>query len=203
MSYDVLRKGRYSQRYHAYCITTVTRDRQPLFTDLDTARMLVHELRRLHENDNVTSLAWVIMPDHLHWLIQLGGFDEYSGRINSALQGVNPNETCRAEFIRPGYNRGKMHGRMNSALQETSSIQEYWSLSWVMKTFKARSALAINRYRSHSGSIWQRAYYDRAVRKEEDIRRIARYIVANPLRAGLVRNVGDYPHWDCIWMTDC
>ncbi len=19
---------------------------------------------------------------------------------------------------------------------------------------------------------------------------------------GLVRNIGDYPHWDCIWMTD-
>ena len=37
---------------------------------------------------------------------------------------------------------------------------------------------------------------------DEDVRRIARYIVANPLRAGLGRNIGYYPYWDCIWMTD-
>ena len=59
-----------------------------------------------------------------------------------------------------------------------------------------------NRHRCQSGSLWQRAYYDRAARKDDDIRRIARYIVANPLRAGLVQNIGDYPHWDCIWMTN-
>ena len=33
-------------------------------------------------------------------------------------------------------------------------------------------------------------------------RRIARYIVANPLRAGLVQTIDDRPRWDCIWMTD-
>jgi len=48
----------------------------------------------------------------------------------------------------------------------------------------------------------QRACYDRAARKNEDVRQIARYIVANQLRAGLVRNIGDFPHWDCIRMTD-
>ena len=31
---------------------------------------------------------------------------------------------------------------------------------------------------------------------------MARYIVANPLRAGLVWDIGSYPHWDCIWMTE-
>jgi putative transposase len=29
---------------------------------------------------------------------------------------------------------------------------------------------------------------------------IARYIVANPLRAGLVERLGDYPHWDAVWL---
>ncbi len=29
---------------------------------------------------------------------------------------------------------------------------------------------------------------------------IARYIVANPLRAGLVKKLGDYPYWDSIWL---
>ncbi len=151
MSYDELRKGRYSIPNQIYCVTTVTRNRRPLFNEINTARSLVHELRRLHENKHVTSIAWVIMPDHLHWLLQLN---------------------------------------------------EYWPLSKVMKSLKANSALTINHHLGQRGSIWQKAYYDRATRKYEDIRGIARYIIANPLRAGLAKNIGDYPHWDCIWMSD-
>jgi putative transposase len=149
MSYDALARGRYSLSQQVYCITTVTLDRRPLFTDLTTARLLVRELRRLHDAGDVYSLAWVIMPDHLHWMIQLN---------------------------------------------------DNWPLYRVVKTIKARSARIINRHLSRGGSVWQRAYYDRAARKDEDVRQIARYIVANPLRAGLVRDIGSYPHWDCIWM---
>jgi len=29
---------------------------------------------------------------------------------------------------------------------------------------------------------------------------MARYIVANPLRAGLVERIGDYPLWDATWL---
>ena len=151
MSYDALRRGRHSQRHQVYCITTVTRNRTPLFTDLSVARLLIRELRRLDESGSVISLAWVVMPDHLHWMLQLNN---------------------------------------------------HWPLARVVKALKARSALAINRHLCRRGSLWQRAYYDRAARKDEDIRQIARYIVANPLRAGLVRDVGEYPHWDCLWLME-
>ena len=39
-----------------------------------------------------------------------------------------------------------------------------------------------------------------AVRREEDLKMIARYIVTNPIRAGLVQKVGDYPLWDATWI---
>jgi hypothetical protein len=48
--------------------------------------------------------------------------------------------------------------------------------------------------------LWQDGFHDRAVRRDEDIVAIARYIVANPLRAGLVERLADYPHWDAIWL---
>nr|WP_305800402.1 hypothetical protein [Thiolapillus sp.] len=50
------------------------------------------------------------------------------------------------------------------------------------------------------GTLWQPAYYDHALRKEDNHKEIARYIVANPLRGGLVKSLGDYPHWDSIWL---
>lgn len=69
-------------------------------------------------------------------------------------------------------------------------------LSDVMRFLKARSAHFIGH------SVWQENYHDHAVRKEEDLRKIAQYIVANPLRAKLVDRVGDYSLWDAIWLEE-
>ena len=73
-------------------------------------------------------------------------------------------------------------------------------LDTVLASVKSRSAKAVNASRRKTGQVWQRGFHDRAVRHEEDIRAIARYIVANPLRAGLVQHVGDYPLWDAVWL---
>ncbi|MGD8571312.1 MAG: transposase [Gammaproteobacteria bacterium] len=48
--------------------------------------------------------------------------------------------------------------------------------------------------------VWQKGFHDRAIRHEEDLVDIARYIVANPIRAGLVNSIKEYPHWDAIWL---
>lgn len=59
--------------------------RQPLFGDFDLARLLVAELRAVSSEGWVTSLAWVVMPDHLHWLVELHGYplDRLMRRIKS------------------------------------------------------------------------------------------------------------------------
>jgi hypothetical protein len=64
-----LRQGRYSESGRAYLITAVVHDRQPVFSDWHLGRLLVAELRRAHETNVVNSIAWVIMPDHFHWLM--------------------------------------------------------------------------------------------------------------------------------------
>jgi REP element-mobilizing transposase RayT len=66
-----LRKGRYSETNRSYIITTVVHERRPLFTEWQIARPLITELRAAEECDLVESLAWVVMPDHLHWLLTL------------------------------------------------------------------------------------------------------------------------------------
>ncbi|MBD7987934.1 transposase [Luteimonas sp. Sa2BVA3] len=49
--------------------------------------------------------------------------------------------------------------------------------------------------------LWQRSFHDRALRAEERLVDVARYVVMNPLRAGLVGRIGDYPYWDAVWIT--
>ena len=144
-----LRLGRFSEQGRIYLVTTVTEERNPVFKDLISARFVIQSMRYFHESASLTSLAYVLMPDHLHWLLVLDG--EYS-------------------------------------------------LSYVMRRFKGYTSLGINRLRQCSGRIWQSGYHDHALRREEDQLRLARYIVANPLRAGLVERIEDYPHWDAMWL---
>ncbi len=148
MSYNNLRKGRFSSANQLYFVTVVVRERRAIFSDLYCARILVAILRELENEGLVSWLSWVVMPDHFHGLIQLKSGD----------------------------------------------------ISTVMKLLKGRSASRLNQHLSLAGAFWQPSFFDRALRREEDVKAIARYIVANPLRAGLVEDIGLYSHWDAIWL---
>ena len=144
-----LRKGRYSEPHRPYLLTTITHDRRPLFSHFSCARTVIQSMRYLHSSQIVESLAFVVMPDHLHWL-------------------------C---IPQPDY-----------------------PLNYIMHSLKSWTANELSKHCAIQGPIWQPAYHDRALRKEEDIRSVARYIVGNPLRAGLVTSIGDYSHWDAVWL---
>ena len=66
-----LRKGRYSQANQIYHITTATSNRQPLFSDFYLARKIINTIKLSDTLGYTTTLAFVIMPDHIHWLMQL------------------------------------------------------------------------------------------------------------------------------------
>ena len=138
-----LRTGRHTQAGQIYLLTSVTADRQPVFADFLAARCLIRCLQQAALLRQADTLAFVVMPDHLHWLMQLG-------------EGID--------------------------------------LSRCMGSVKSITA------RQLGIPFWQKGFHDHAVRKEEDLPAVARYVVSNPVRAGLVKRVGEYPHWDAIWL---
>ena len=73
-------------------------------------------------------------------------------------------------------------------------------LSVVMGNAKGRVARAVNLARGRGGSVWMPGFHDHALRHERDMLPSARYIVANPLRAGLADTLGSYPYWDAVWL---
>lgn len=144
MSYNDLRKSRVSRPGTAYHITAVTQNRLPHFASLYNGRKVVQQLMALQDQGMAQTLCYVLMPDHLHWLMVL----------------------------------------QNGTLPD------------VVRLLKGRSARAIGQ------TIWQANYYDHAVRQEDDLHKMARYIVANPLRAKLVCQIGAYSLWDAVWLDD-
>ena len=73
-------------------------------------------------------------------------------------------------------------------------------LSTCMRRTKSLAARELNRNLGLQGRFWQDGFHDRALRKDEDLVSAARYIVANPLRAGLVRSLRNYPLWDAVYL---
>ncbi|WP_370694647.1 transposase [Pseudomonas sp. FP603] len=105
-----------------------------IFTDWQMGRLVAQQLHLAQEERWADFLTWVVMPDHMHCLVQI---------------------------------RDK-------------------TLAELMCRIKSRSSLAVNQALGRSGRLWQKGYHDRAVRREEDAKNLARYVVANPIRAGLV-----------------
>ncbi len=144
-----LRRGRHSEPNRAYHVTTCTMNKRAWFGDFAVARIVVHAIRREDEARHTRTLAFVVMSDHLHWLVQLSGLRSLSGVVN---------------------------------------------------TVKSFSTRRINKSLSRSGPLWQKGFHDHGIRVDEDLTATARYIVANPLRAGIVERFGEYPLWDAIWL---
>ena len=74
-------------------------------------------------------------------------------------------------------------------------------LSATMQRFKGTLSHRIGQCAERRGPLWMRGFHDHALRDEESLDAAARYIIANPVRAGLVDDVLDYPYWDA-WFLD-
>lgn len=74
------------------------------------------------------------------------------------------------------------------------------TLARVMGRVKSLSARRINEASRRSGRVWQAGIHDHCVRRDESLSLIARYVVNNPVRAGLVRSVRAYSLWDAKWL---
>lgn len=84
-------------------------------------------------------------------------------------------------------------------------LHEGTDLSNLAGRVKSNSARLLNKIRTTVGlpklnPVWQAGFHDHALRKEENLQNFARYVVANPLRAGLVSHIGDYSLWDAKWL---
>ncbi|MGB5107624.1 MAG: transposase [Candidatus Zixiibacteriota bacterium] len=151
MPYSDLLRGRISLHGTFYHISTVSLERTPRFSDFKLSRIVIKELMRLDEQELSLTYAWVLMPDHLHWIFQLTGAK---------------------------------------------------SLSEIVRLLKGRSARRINQFAQSRGSIWEPGYYDHGIRETEDLRGSAEYLINNPVRDGIVGELGDYPFWDASWLYD-
>jgi len=123
-----------------YFLTFCTRGRACVFNDPDVAVMTIEQIRTASASESFEILAYCVMPDHVHLLIE--------GRTADA---------DLPRFVK----RAKQHSGAAYAL-------------------------------THGAPLWQAGYHDHVLRRNEDALDLARYILANPVREGLVSRADDY-----------
>jgi putative transposase len=124
-----------------YFLTICTLNRQEVFTDATLVGSVVTRLLDTADYRHFATIAYCVMPDHLHALLEAQSTDA---------------NLC--EFVR--------------IFKQGTSFQ--WK-------------------RQARAKLWQRGYFDRILRADEDTPSVARYILENPVRAGLVPQPLDYP----------
>ncbi len=142
-----LRRGRIPLPNHLYLLTFITDGRRPIFTDTACAMAAARAINDARLWPDARLLAWVLMPDHWHGLVQLGG----TGGLAPLVQRLKANSArpLPAGVARP---------------------------------------------------VWGRGFHDHALRQEEDVRAVARYIVMNPVRAGIATSPRFYAYWNAVWL---
>jgi REP element-mobilizing transposase RayT len=69
-----LRLGRHSRIGQSYILTTVTQERRCYFDDATAAQEVMDVFRSIDAEGLTHSLAYVVMPDHIHWLVEIRAF---------------------------------------------------------------------------------------------------------------------------------
>jgi len=150
----------------AYFVTMVTHQRQCLFGEIVGGQMrlaaygqVVSEqwLRSALVRGEIELDAFIVMPNHIHGIVII----------------------CAQPMGVGAHGRAPQHGR--APLPSSSPYRPPRSLGSLVAGFKSAATKRINQIRGTLGvPVWQRNYYERVIRNDEELSRIRQYIADNP-----------------------
>lgn len=175
------------QTEYPYFITTVTAGRSPVFEDKEKAALMaeiIHESCAMHE---YTSIAFCILPDHLHLLVE-----SKSESAESWTRAMSPQqeraqralEKARClEILNP--QRGLSSPRCGA----DSRCGVDHTVSCLMQSIKGTFSRA-----AHRGRIWQPRFNSRIVDSERRLENTVRYTTFNYQKHDLPGPYGKEPY---------
>ncbi len=86
-----------------------------------------------------------------------------------------------------------MPNHVHAVLSSLASEEGYYSLAKILYTIKRFTATRANLALCRSGTFWQHESYDHVVRDESELLRVVKYVVNNPVKAGLVSQPDQWP----------
>ena len=177
-----------------YHLMSRTNDRRFLFEKAATKTMLVDALRRAAEFCGVRILAHVAMSNHFHVVV----------RVTRTDAPVPEDELVRRVGVLKGEKAAKdlseRWAELHAAGFEAALAEEQDRLraqmndiSAFVKVFKETFDRRFKRERAYTGSIWAGRFMSTLIGDGRYLATCLKYVVYNPIRAGIVTQAKDYP----------
>jgi REP element-mobilizing transposase RayT len=71
------------------------------------------------------------------------------------------------------------------------------ALSAIMHSLKRNTAKRANRILERAGAFWEHESFDHYIRNQREFNRIVKYVLQNPVKAGLVKTWNEWP-WNYV-----
>lgn len=176
-----------------YFVTICTANRECFFGKIDNGQMILSEIGKLSkkywleipEHFSYVKLdAFVVMPNHIHGIIEIDKKDckrngsgygprgrdivECRCAINRAPTTTNPAPTTNSN--KPQNQPGGITGNKNPMLWE--------NLSRIIRWYKGRCSFDSRKI--NANFKWQSRFYDHIIRNDKSFQNIKNYIINNP-----------------------
>lgn len=136
-----------------------------------------------HDGAKYHLLAYTIMPNHVHVLLQ-----PIEAVAEAARFGERKSEAGR---FGGGGEAGRFaYEAVDEPCGEESDAKS--PLTVIMHSLKSYTAHEANKLLARSGQFWQHESYDHWVRDDDELERIVAYIIGNPVKAGLAEKPHDW-----------
>ena len=155
-----------------YFVTICARDRVHLFGEVKRGDMRLNQYGHIaasqwtavgRRRPGVILDAWVIMPNHMHGIVEVAGNWKRLGTV--------------ALFAWRGSHRRLAHA------QTLATGKSCGTLGAVIGSFKSGTTRRINLLRGTPGvGVWQRGYYEHIVGGRDALERVRQYLGNNPAR---------------------
>lgn len=160
----------------AYFVTICAWQRECLFGEIVNGEMVLNDLGRIVVEEwertpkmrsNVELDVYSIMPNHFHAIISV-------------------QDNVGAHCMRPeSVDNDELHAKTDESRAHSSAPlrRQSGSIGSIVAGFKSATTKLINIIRNNPGCpVWQRNYYERVVRNENELSRAREYIVNNPMK---------------------
>ncbi len=155
-----------------YFVTTYIRFRSEFFGDPGVAKIVEESIWWKRHAQNIV-YAYVIMPDHLHLLIQ-----PKTRNISEVMRSIKTNSS--REINRHLHNAGRATRVMEELDDAATRVME-------------KPDECATRVMDCGRFSWQEKFYDHVITDDQDFRNHIEYIRLNPVKAGLVSQPEEYP----------
>ena len=165
---------RFNLENQIYFITSKIFKNKKIFDNGWCCKLLIDVLKECKNKYGFKLYGYVIMPDHIHLLIEPAENDS----ISNVIHKIKGNFAYRCLIIARNHKGSATRDNHHS----TENPKRVSDPSWVGE----------KRQRIRHQPIWQKSFYDHAIRNQQDFLEKLNYIHKNPLKHAIAKNPDQY-----------